>query len=259
MQLSSGSVSDLAQSSAKSPSELLVENSAEGSVERLAESSAESAGSVVASLVVVPASATATLPTDLIAVGHITGSYGIQGWVRIHPYSVQADALLHAKTWWLATSEFSAVQSDAKTHSQPRSKQSQKMALILPSQLRDVEKLEAKRHGEDVVARLIGVVGRDAAQALKGTVVHIPRSHFPALPEGEFYWLDLIGLAVENGEGEYLGQVADLIDNGAHPILRVVRATPEPLREYLIPFVTRFVPTVDLKSKKITVDWGLDY
>ena len=222
------------------------------------------------------------VPADLIAVGHITGSYGVQGWVRIHPYSVQADALLHVKTWWLAKSAFSPSQGKSTAQKQafsvPGSTGSAKASVSAPvPELRDVEKLEAKLHGEDVVARLIGVVGRDAAQALKGTVVHIPRSHFPALPDGEFYWLDLIGLAVDNCEGESLGQVADLIDNGAHPILRVVAASAakteieseteiqtrvavaDAAKEYLIPFVERFVPTVDLKNKKIIVDWGLDY
>ncbi|WP_243405262.1 ribosome maturation factor RimM [Solimicrobium silvestre] len=193
------------------------------------------------------------LPADLISVGHITGAYGVQGWVRIHPYSAEADALLHAKTWWLGKPE---VRSEA------------------PANVHDVEKLEAKRHGDDVVARLMGVVGRDAAEGLKGTVVQISRSHFPVLSNNEFYWLDLIGLAVENLQGESLGVVADLIDNGAHPILRVVQSNPVKVeinsaqeaevvpaaaREYLIPFVERFVPNVDQQSKKITVDWGLDY
>jgi 16S rRNA processing protein RimM len=80
--------------------------------------------------------------------------------------------------------------------------------------------------------------------------------------------LDLIGLAVVNLQGESLGEVADLIDNGAHPILRVVKNLTQAeqqspgssaTREYLIPFVAHFVPDVDQKNKKITVDWGLDY
>ena len=84
------------------------------------------------------------------------------------------------------------------------------------------------------------------------------------LSDGEYYWLDLIGLDVSNLQGESLGKVANLIDNGAHPILRVLLQTEldnsevKP-REYLIPFVEHFVPTVDLPNKKIVVDWGLDY
>ena len=157
--------------------------------------------------------------------------------MRVKPYSADADALLGAKTWWL----------DKPV-------------------LRDVEMMQAKSHSGDVVARLMGVAGRDAAEALKGAVVQIARSHFPALSDGEFYWVDLIGLAVENLQGESLGVVGDLMDNGAHPILRVAvptiqaeAADSKAAAEILIPYVDQFVKTVSLADKKIVVDWGLDY
>lgn len=174
-----------------------------------------------------------TIPDDLVLVGHVTGAYGIHGWIRIKPYSADADALLHAKTWWLDKPE-----------------------------LRDVDMMQAKIHGEDVVARLVGVADRNAAEALKGAVVQIRRSHFPPLENGEYYWVDLIGLAVENLQGEYLGTVSDLMDNGAQAILHVVGpavAGPEKPKEWLIPFVDQFVKTVNQDAKKITVDWGLDF
>lgn len=173
------------------------------------------------------------IPDDLVLVGHVTGAYGIQGWVRIKPYSADADAMLHAKTWWLDKSG-----------------------------LRDVDMMQARIHGEDVVAQLMGVADRNVAEALKGASVQVRRSHFPPLADGEFYWVDLIGLAVENLDGKCLGTVCDLMDNGAHPILRVqapvVAGTDKP-KEWLIPFVDQFVKTVDLAGKKLTVDWGLDY
>lgn len=166
-------------------------------------------------------------------VGHVTGAYGIHGWVRIKPYSANAEALLHAKTWWL----------DKPV-------------------LRDVDVLNTRSQGEDVVAQLMGVADRNAAEALKGATVQIRRSHFPPLADGEYYWIDLIGLTVENLHGQVLGQVADLMDNGAHPILRVV-APPVPgepkQKEWLIPFVDKFVSTVDLGAQRITADWELDY
>lgn len=174
------------------------------------------------------------VPADLVLVGYVSGAYGIHGWVRIRPYSPDADALLSAKTWWLDRPE-----------------------------VHDVDVMQSKLHGDDVVAQLVGVSGRDAAEALKGTTVQIPRSHFPALPEGEFYWLDLIGLDVNDLEGAPLGVVRDLMSNGAHPILRVAVPGSEdagkPARELLIPFVDQFVKTVDLQARKITADWGLDY
>ena len=156
------------------------------------------------------------LPTDLVQVGYVSGAYGLQGWVRVTPFSSTADALLNAKVWWI-----------------------DKPAL------HDVDVMQAKMHSGDVVVQLMGVAGRDAAEALKGTAVQIRRSHFPALPDGEFYWVDLIGLAVWNMQGESIGTVHDMMDNGAHPILRVLppATSSEQLQdaEILIPFVDQFV------------------
>lgn len=177
------------------------------------------------------------VPSDLVVVGYIAAAYGINGWVRVKPYSPDADALLHAKTWWLGRQN--------------------------SPELRDVDMMQAKIHSGDIVARLMGVAGRDAAEALKGSVVHIPRSHFPVLSDDEFYWVDLIGLVVENLQGEHLGVVANLMDNGAHPILRIAASTVadqgKAAPELLIPFVDQFIKMVDLAEKKMTVDWGLDY
>lgn len=184
------------------------------------------------------------VPDDLVLVGHVSGAFGIHGWIKVRPYSADADALLHAKTWWLSKS--------------PKE-----------NGLHDVDMMQAKAHGEDIVAQLMGVADRNAAEALQGATVQVRRSHFPALDEDEFYWIDLIGLEVVNLRGEKLGTVSDLIDNGAHPILRVAvldadgrqkaDKTDKAVRELLIPFVDRFVTTVDQQEKKITVDWELDY
>lgn len=173
------------------------------------------------------------IPDDLIQVGHISGAYGIHGWVKIKPYSSEAEALLRVKTWWLDKPSFG-----------------------------DVDMLEARTQGDSVVARLMGVPDRNAAEALKGAAVQIRRSSFPPLEEDEFYWVDLIGLSVENINGDVLGVVTNLMESGAHPILRVQppgSADGQALAEILIPFVERHVPEVDLQGKRITVDWMLDY
>ncbi len=173
------------------------------------------------------------VPDDLIQVGHVSGAYGIHGWVRIKPYSAEAQALLRVKTWWLDKPSFG-----------------------------DVDMLEARMQGDDVVARLMGVPDRNAAEDLKGAAVQIRRSSFPPLEEDEFYWVDLIGLSVENIDGQVLGVVANLMESGAHPILRVqppTSADGQTSAEILIPFVERHVPEVDLKGKRIIVDWTLDY
>jgi 16S rRNA processing protein RimM len=172
-------------------------------------------------------------PDDLTQVGYVSGAYGVAGSIRVTPFSTDADALLNVKTWWLDK----------------------------PS-LHSVTVRTAKLHGGDVVAQLAGVVGRDASEALKGAAVSIPRSQFPALSADEFYWSDLIGLEVVNVQGEALGRVTDMMDNGAQSILRiapVATADAAAAAERLIPYVDQFVKTVDLAARTITVDWGLDY
>ncbi len=169
------------------------------------------------------------IPCDLILVGHIVGAYGIHGWIRVRPYSANADALLYAKVWWLNRPE-----------------------------LHDVDVRLAKLHGGDVVAQLTGVVDRNAAEGLKGATVQIARSRFPTLDDSEFYWVDLIGLSVENQQGVDLGQVVRVIEYGAHPILEVSDLEQQ-TQEVLIPFVAQFIQTVDQVAKKIIVDWDADY
>jgi len=167
-------------------------------------------------------------PADLVQVGYVSGAFGVTGSIRVTPFSQDADALLTVKTWWLDK----------------------------PS-LQSVKMRTAKMHGGEVVAQIVGLLDRNASEALKGAAVLIPRSEFPPLPEDEYYWSDLIGLDVVNLQGEALGKVTDMMHNGAQSILRI--APVEAGDERLIPFVDHFVKTVDLAGKTITVDWGLDF
>lgn len=172
----------------------------------------------------------AQAPADLVQVGFVSGAYGITGGVRVRPFSSEADALLHATKWWLDK----------------------------PS-LRDVEVKRAKLHGGDVVTTIVGMTDRNEAEALKGAAVFVSRADFPQLEEDEYYWGDLLGLVVENQQGESLGTVGDMMSNGPQSILRVEYEAEGKAQERLIPFVSQFVIKVDMDAKKIIVDWGLDY
>jgi 16S rRNA processing protein RimM len=71
----------------------------------------------------------------------------------------------------------------------------------------------------------------------------------------------LIGLAVINREGVVLGEVVEVQDFGAQPLLRIVSAGGDGLRrvERLIPYVPVYVERVDLAARRIDVDWQADY
>jgi 16S rRNA processing protein RimM len=96
---------------------------------------------------------------------------------------------------------------------------------------------------------------RNAAEALQGYEIAVPRAELPPAEEDEYYWDDIIGLEVVNLAGESLGKVAGLLETGAHDILKVAAGEVE----RLIPFTDPIVREVDTGAGRIVVDWGKDW
>lgn len=186
------------------------------------------------------------LPADAVELGRVGEAWGIKGWVRIQPHSADTEALFASKDWYLQPPEprfargFSAFSGPVA-----------------------VRVAEIKVHADGVVARLEGMDDRNAAEALKGVRISLPRSAFPATPEGEYYWVDLIGLRVVNREGVDLGVVRDLMPTGPTSVLVLeyptVQDGVETVAERLIPFVSAYIDDVDRTARRITADWGVDY
>ncbi len=185
------------------------------------------------------------MPADAVEVGRIIGAWGVQGGLKVKPLSSDPQALFSSKRWFLQPSDL------------PRPPGA-KAALPLPMLLRVKQ---ARDHGEGVVATVHDIDDRDAAQALAGARIFIPRASFPTPDEGEFYWVDLIGLDVHNRQGLALGRVVGLIETGPHCVLRVqpAEADAPDAEERLIPFVDAYVDGVDLAGRRISVDWDPDY
>jgi 16S rRNA processing protein RimM len=191
-----------------------------------------------------PGADVAPWPDDAIEVGIIIDAWGVKGWFKVKPFSADPQALFSSKRWLLKPPESTGPKAVVNT-------------APLPPLLKIVT---AKDHGELVVAQAQDVVDRPGAEALRGARVYVPRSSFPTAPPDEYYWVDLVGLAVFNRQGEHLGEVVGLIHTGPHSVLRVAAAgvTAE-ADQRLIPFVAAFVDAVSLPERRITVDWGLDY
>ena len=101
-----------------------------------------------------------------------------------------------------------------------------------------------------VVAAIDGVSDRDAAEALRGTRLYVPRSALPDPDEGEFYHADLIGLRAELADGSDYGTVSAMHNFGAGDILEVTRAAGAP---EMLPFTRAEVPVVDLAGGRVVV------
>jgi 16S rRNA processing protein RimM len=99
-----------------------------------------------------------------------------------------------------------------------------------------------------VVAQIEGVVGRDAAEALKGTALYVPKAALPPPEEDEFYHADLIGLRVELKDGSALGRVKALFDFGAGDVLEV---ETEGKGTLFLPFTRAVVPVVDVAGGRL--------
>src|SRR5262245_38108847 len=102
-----------------------------------------------------------------------------------------------------------------------------------------------------VVARLDGIVDRNAAEALAGSELYIERDRLPAAPEGEFYHADLIGLQAVNPEGRPVGEIVGVHNYGAGDLLEL-RLAGSRMTE-LVTFTEAFVPEIDLTRRRAVV------
>lgn len=182
-------------------------------------------------------------PADAVEVARIVDAWGVKGWIKLQPFASDPQALFSSRRWHVLPPAHAIVGAE------------------LPALLHVTQ---AKSHGDSVVASARELADRDAAHALRGARVFVPRSSFPTAAEDEFYWVDLIGAEVVNRDGALLGRVVSLIDTGPHSVLCVRRADaapdePDTTAERLIPFVAAYVDRVDLSARRIEVDWGLDY
>lgn len=82
--------------------------------------------------------------------------------------------------------------------------------------------LKSVRPGPNgAVARFAEVADRNAAEALRGVEVTVPRSAFPPLEEGEYYYFDLIGLPCLSAEDSEIGRIAAVENFGAGDIIEI--------------------------------------
>ena len=168
-------------------------------------------------------SAATNSTTQLIPMGKVGRPYGLTGAVHLYPYSQDAQTLLKAKTLLIGVVTFEVTRS--------------------------------RRHGDAIVSQLVGVDSPEAAAKLTNKEVFVDRALFAPLPDGEYYWLDLIGLTCTNGDRVF-GEISEIFESGAHPILRVKQASGV---DELIPFVDAIVRSVSLAERRIDVDWeGLE-
>lgn len=166
-----------------------------------------------------------------IIIGRIGAPYGVKGWSKVQSFTEIPSNILDYAPWYLRPEK------------------------VEGAEWREAHVDGARVHGKGIVAQFAGCADRDAAALMRGQEIAVRRDQLPAAEDGEYYWVDLVGLRVETLAGVELGQVTEMMATGANDVM-VVKGE----RERLIPFVTgHIVKDVDLAAGVIRVDWETDY
>lgn len=156
-----------------------------------------------------------------VCVGVITGAHGVGGAVRVK--------------------SFTAIPEDIARYGPLADENGRRrFALTLIGAVKGV-----------LLARVAGIADRNQAEGLRGLRLYLPRAALPPPAAEEYYYADLIGLAVALPDGTVIGQVRAIHDFGAGDVIEIMRPTAPPA---LIPFTRAAVPLVDLAAARLVID-----
>ena len=150
-----------------------------------------------------------------VTLAAVTGAHGVTGEVRLKLFGEGLDALRRHKRLNDGTLTLKKLRDDGKG---------------------------------GAIVRFEEVTDRNAAEALRGTALTVPRSALPPLEEGEYYHADLIGLPAVTEDGEPLGTVVAVENFGAGDVLEIERPNG---KRFMVPMREEAVPRWD--SKRLVV------
>jgi 16S rRNA processing protein RimM len=150
-----------------------------------------------------------------IALAAVAGAQGVKGEVRLKLFSDSVDSLSRHQKLYVGGAE---------------------------------RRLLAVRAGKTPVAKFEGVADRSAAEALRGSLVEVDRAALPPLDNGEYYHVDLIGLAAIDRQGQPVGSVVAVENYGAGDLLEIELQNG---KRSLIPFKPGIA---DLEGGRIVLD-----
>ncbi|MDR2445097.1 MAG: ribosome maturation factor RimM [Spirochaetaceae bacterium] len=115
-------------------------------------------------------------------------------------------------------------------------------------------KIEAVRSIEgalsDILVKFKDIDTPEAAKALSGAEILLPRSEAAPLARGEYYIRDLKGLSVVDGDGCGLGELHDIIEGGGGQLAELRLFSGE---TRLVPFRNEFFGEINLEKREITL------
>ncbi len=161
-------------------------------------------------------------------IGKISAVFGVKGWLKVFSYTDPKENIFNYSPWKIKRNQQQEV----------------------------VQIQQGKVHGKNLIVQLGGVDDRTQAEQYLGWDILIEKNQLEQPAEDEYYWVDLIGLAVMTEQGFDLGQVDHLIETGANDVL----VTKQNDHERLIPLIfDQVIKDIDLDKGLIRVDWDPDF
>jgi len=157
-----------------------------------------------------------------IALGDIVATHGIAGWLRLRLYNPQGRTLYSAAEVELARGE-------------------SRLTLRVD---------QARPHRGFALLKLQDIDDMDAAQDLVGSRLSVRRETLAPLSASEYYFEEVVGFEVLDGEGERVGTVTRIWTRQGGDLL-VVEGLG---KEHLIPAVREFIRQVDVVNRTVTID-----
>ena len=161
-----------------------------------------------------------------VVLGQVGGAFGVQGWVRIQSYTDPPANILKYERWQLGRA----------------------------GQWREVEVEDGKLTAKGVLAKFAGVETPEDARLATGSEIAVTRDELPPPAPGEYYWIDLEGLAAFGQNDQPLGRIEEF---RATPTGTVVVIRGE--RQHWVPFVKERIVSVDLDAGRVVFDWAADW
>jgi 16S rRNA processing protein RimM len=156
---------------------------------------------------------------DKVIIGKIGAPHGVRGDVRVIPLTDFPDRFHQLKTVYTDDGAKLTVES-------------------------------ARFHKQFVLVKFRGIDTMNDTEPLRGKLIKVRREDAVVLPEGHYYFFDIIGLSVYTETGEHLGDITDILQTGSNDVYVAERKNEKPL---LIPALKEVVLQIDIPGKKMIV------
>jgi 16S rRNA processing protein RimM len=164
------------------------------------------------------------METGFVPIGRVTKLHGVRGKVKVDYYGEDPRQVSLYREVWIKDGS----------------------GRLISHEILDLTPQPAR-----LILQLKGIQTADEALSLVGREICVRQESLPDLPEGEYYWFEIVGMRVEASGGELLGRVKEILPTGGHDVY-VVQGEKG---EILLPAVEGVIQAIDPETRTITVAW----